>query len=93
MIACSSTPTHARVCGTRNGVAAASHPDVLAPETAHYVLYDYLISDGSEVEKPMTADAVTITFIDVYGQQWRRTGHNEPIRVTESGPATRNTLR
>lgn len=39
-----------------------------------------------ETFKHVRPDDVTITFVDVSGVQWRRTGNGEPVRVVQPAP-------
>lgn len=81
-------PTPQRPNSDRGG-RLSFHPETLPPRETHDVLYDYCNPDGSEItgsiENSITADDVTITFMDTSRQWWRRTGHGEPERITEPG--------
>lgn len=68
------------------------YSSVLPPKETHYAQVDYRDSQGRLVIwDSIDTNAVTITFMDGEGQEWRRTGHDEPVRVTE--PGARSTLR
>ncbi|MGH3692756.1 MAG: hypothetical protein ACRDRX_01915 [Pseudonocardiaceae bacterium] len=65
--------------------------DQLPPGQARYVVFDYDADgrpDAGEIEKPVDADEVIITFTDTSGPRWRRAGNGEPSRVIGPGSVT-----
>ncbi|MGH7489780.1 MAG: hypothetical protein ACREMY_29875, partial [bacterium] len=69
-------------------------PLVLLAHAPHYVPFEYLDARGqpinpdnnifaetSPIKKWVGVDDVTITFTDLSGVRWERTGNGEPVRV------------
>lgn len=70
-----------------------SPPQVLSPHIPHYVPFEHLDATGlsinvdnnifaatSPIKKWVDVDDVTITFTDLSGVRWERTGNRQPVR-------------
>lgn len=74
-------------------VPVYSPPQVLSPHIPHYVPFEHLDATGlsinvdnnifdttSPIKKWVDVDDVTITFTDLSGVRWERTGNRQPVR-------------